>query len=140
MLIGAASCGDSTPLREDSTPFLAFRPVSIEPQPGFERFTLNDEIVYLDPQPVLTDEDVTLLESTVRDDGLLLELHLTDAARARLSDYTRQNMGTRLALVLDAEIRSAPVIASEIQSPLQAKLNMDQSAGEELAAQIRARW
>ena len=140
VLIGAASCGELAPIMEDSGHFLEFRSVSSEPQPGFERFTLNDEVIYLDSQPVLTDQHVASLEPTVRDDGLLLELNLTESGRARLSDYTRQNTGTRLALVLDSEVRSAPVIASEIQSPLQIKLTLNPSARDELAAQIRARW
>jgi preprotein translocase subunit SecD len=140
VLAGVVSCGELTPIMEDSGHFLEFRSVSSEPKPGFERFTLNDEVVYLDSQPVVTDQHVASLEPTVRDDGLLLELNLTESGRARLSDYTRQNTGTRLALVLDSEIRSAPVIASEIQSPLQIKLTLDPSASEELATQIRARW
>jgi preprotein translocase subunit SecD len=140
VLTGVASCGELTPVMEDSGHFLEFRSVSTEPRPGFERFTLNDEVVYLDPQPVLTDQHVASLEPTVRDDGLLLELNLTEAGKARFSDYTRQNTGTRLALVLDSEVRSAPVIASEIQSPLQIKLTLNPSARDELAAQIRARW
>jgi preprotein translocase subunit SecD len=43
-----------------------------------------------------------------------IELTLTDAGRKRFADVTRQNIGKRLAIVIDGRVCSAPVIQAEI--------------------------
>jgi SecD/SecF fusion protein len=43
-----------------------------------------------------------------------IEITFTDAGRDQFAEITRQHIGDRLAIVVDGQVREAPVIRSEI--------------------------
>lgn len=68
-----------------------------------------------------------------------IEITLTDAGRKRFAKITRQNIGKRLAIVIDGRVCTAPVIQSEITGGKgQITGNITDQQAEALAAKINA--
>jgi preprotein translocase subunit SecD len=59
-------------------------------------------------------KSATVIEN-IRYNGLFqVEVTLTDEARKRFADFSRQNVGKRIACIIDGQLDSAPVLKSEI--------------------------
>jgi preprotein translocase subunit SecD len=65
---------------------------------------------------VLLDQSA-VMSATVHDDPLgqpQIEIKLNDEGRKRFAEVSRQNLGKRLAIVIDGQLYCAPVIRAEI--------------------------
>jgi SecD/SecF fusion protein len=69
--------------------------------------------------------------------GPIIEFELTDAAGKRFGDVTRNNIGHRLAIVLDGELYSAPNINSEIDNNGEITGHFTQEEAQKLAAVLQ---
>jgi len=67
----------------------------------------------------------------------IIEFELTDAAGKRFGDVTRNNIGHRLAIVLDGELYSAPNINSEIDNNGEITGHFTQEEAQKLAAVLQ---
>jgi preprotein translocase subunit SecD len=105
-----------------------------------EHAEFDGEILYLESDAVITDSDLRNVRASSRGDRLLVELELTPAAARQVQAVTRLHVGKRMAFLVDSEVRSAPVIASAVSSPLQAAIEVGESEQERILERIRARW
>jgi len=75
-------------------------------------------------------------------DGLgnpIINIAFTDAGRERFAAISRQNIGKRLAIVINGQVRSAPVINSEITGgKVQISGRFSEPEAKKLAAEISA--
>jgi SecD/SecF fusion protein len=67
----------------------------------------------------------------------IIEFTLTDAAGRRFGDVTRNNIGRRLAIVLDGQLYSAPNINSEIDNRGEITGHFTQEEAQKLAAVLQ---
>lgn len=67
--------------------------------------------LWVAPQPALTEADVQTAELAVTPDGQpAVVLTLTDDGRAVLAELTRTYLGRPLAILVDGEVRLAPIV------------------------------
>lgn len=96
---------------------------------------LNDE-----PYPtILTNADVFYAQALLNMvDGYDIQVNLTEEAAARFGDFTEANIGTPLAIVLDGQVLSIPIVQSRIESPVLITGDFTQTEAEVLAAQLNS--
>ena len=144
MALSSSGCGAGPEIREavvEQEPLIELRLVRDDEGPGLTSNELDGETLYLEANAVLSDQDFEGVRTTIRSDQLYLELQLTGEARERLMAVTADEIGTRLAILIESEVRSAPTIRDVIDN---ARSTMVIPASEEearrLAALIDARW
>jgi len=75
----------------------------------------GDSMLYLNPQPIVTRDDLTGVQAGANQQGQgLLALMITDDARNRLEDLTGRNPNKRLALVVGRTLMAAPSYAEPV--------------------------
>ena len=68
-----------------------------------------------------------------------VEISFTDDARKRFADFSRQNVGQRIACIVDGRIDSAPVIAAEISGgKVWVGSSQSEQKAKDMAAKINA--
>lgn len=71
--------------------------------------------VWVNPQALLTERDVAASELAMTPDGEpAVILTLSDSGRETLADLTRQSLMQPLAIVLDGELRLAPIVREPV--------------------------
>ena len=71
--------------------------------------------LWVAPQPVLTEADVQQAEMAFTPDGQpAVILTLTDEGRATLAAVTRTHLGQPLAILVDGELRLAPIVEEPV--------------------------
>lgn len=77
----------------------------------------TDSKLYLDPQPVVTRNDLTGVQAGSNQEGHgLLALMISDDARSRLEELTTRYPNKRLALVVGRTLMAAPAYADSVNS------------------------
>ena len=75
-----------------------------------------DEAVFVAPKPVLTGRDIEKVSFFKDETGRpAVGFTLTDKGSAKMWKATSQNIGKRLAILLDGKVVSAPIITSGIK-------------------------
>jgi len=74
----------------------------------------SDQKVYFHNQAVLTNAHITSAEVTKSPYGLQIEIVFTKEGQALLAKVTRENINKPLAIIVDNEVISAPIIRAEI--------------------------
>lgn len=78
-------------------------------QPGWAVIKLQSGTLYVDPQPVITRDDLSDIRAGASKEGVgLLALGLNEAGQAKVLHVTTQNPDKRLALVVGHTMLSAP--------------------------------
>ena len=143
ILVGIAACGakDSTPAPSEPG-LIEFRLVEDVPSEGSQQAVLNGERLNLSPTPVVSDADIQAVAPEIRSGGLILSVELNEKGQQRIRRATGENIGRRMAFILDGKIRSAPVIRDTLSGeiPLAVSMETSQSEAESLATKIRSRW
>ncbi len=88
------------------------------PAGNWKKHTLpdTDEAVFVSPKPVLTGRDIKKVSFSKDDNGHpTVGFTLTDDGSAKMWAATSQNIGKRLAILLDGKVVSAPTIRSGIK-------------------------
>lgn len=71
--------------------------------------------LWVNPQALLTERDVAASELAMTPDGQpAVILTLSDSGRETLADLTRQSLMQPLAIVLDGELRLAPIVREPV--------------------------
>lgn len=74
-----------------------------------------DSTLYLNPQPVVTRDDLTGVQAGTNQQGQgLLALMLSDEGRRKLQDLTTNNPNKRLALVVGSTLMAAPTYSAPV--------------------------
>lgn len=120
---------------------IEFRLAHDTPAAGRESVDLDGETLYLESAPIVSDDDFLSVRPDVRESGLLLAIEMLPDAAARLGALTAAHAGERMALVVDARVRSAPPIVSAGGSPrMQVALDVPKRDIDRIVSLIRARW
>lgn len=72
--------------------------------------------IFLAPQAVLTERDIASARAFHGDRGSFVELTLNRRGSPQLARVTRQNIGRRLAILVNGRLVTAPLIDQEINS------------------------
>jgi preprotein translocase subunit SecD len=133
VLLALASCRSSEPHRKVTGPpaaqppagasrsALELRLVLDEPAPG--SFELTDEAgktLILSPDAVVTERDIVMAEvvHSATLGASSVSVHFSPEAAERLRKVSGENVGRRMAFVLDGKIFMAPFIRSTFASPV----------------------
>lgn len=77
--------------------------------------TLNDTTTILTSRtPLVATGDITSATASQADDQWVLNFTVTDGAAKRVQEFTKQNVGRNLALVVDGKVHDTPRIAGAI--------------------------
>jgi hypothetical protein len=144
ILVSLGACGSesgSPTLESDVGPIIDVRVVPAEVGSGLEPVVFEGETLQLEPASLITDSDLVYVEPSVGDSDLLLHLELRPEAAERMGARTRDEIGGRLAIFVDGQLREAPEIVSAVGST---RVSMGFPATEEEALRIsdliRSRW
>lgn len=107
----------SQPGAEQGIPVAVFLADMVQ-QDGWREVPVGtDSRLYLDPQPVVTRDDLTGVQAGSNQEGQgLLALMINDNARLRLEDLTTRYPNKRLALVVGRTLMAAPAYADSVNS------------------------
>jgi preprotein translocase subunit SecD len=95
----------------------------------------------LDRAPIVTGQDLvsaTPEPSTNYPGQYEVAFHLSTAAASRFGPFTQNNIGHRMAIVLDHKVDTAPVINGRIEDSGVIEGNFSQESAQELALVLRA--
>ncbi|HEY4880258.1 MAG TPA: protein translocase subunit SecD [Candidatus Acidoferrales bacterium] len=95
----------------------------------------------LDRAPVVTGQDLrgaTPAPDTNNPSAYQVHFELSTAAAARFGPFTESNIGRRMAIVLDHQVYSAPVIQGRIDDNGEITGNFNQDSAHDLALVLRA--
>lgn len=83
---------------------------------GNRQGTEGKEVLYVQKAVLLDQTDLRSAAVNTNTPGgaPVIEITFTDSGAKRFSKVTRQNIGRRLAIVIDGQVYSAPVIRTEI--------------------------
>jgi preprotein translocase subunit SecD len=101
------------------------------------------QLVYyiLDRAPVVTGQDLvgaTPQPSTEYPGQFEINFHLSTAAAARFGPFTENNIGKAMAIVLDHQVYTAPVIRGRIEDNGEISGNFSEDAAKDLALVLKA--
>jgi preprotein translocase subunit SecD len=84
-------------------------------QSGRTPVAIQSGALYVNPQPVITRDDLSGIQAGSNKQGEgLLALQLNDAGKARITDVTTKNPNKRLALVVGRTMMAAPSYSSPV--------------------------
>ena len=113
--------------------------------PGKAESTAPDQpeqVFYiLDRAPIVTGQDVRGAQpqpSTENPGFYEVNFHLSTAAAARFGPFTEANIGRKMAIVLEHQVTSAPVIQSRIEDQGRITGQFSQQSAQDLALVLRA--
>ena len=99
--------------------------------------TLNDTTTVLISQtPLVATGDITGATAAQADDQWALNFTVTDGAAKRVHEFTKQNVGRTLALVVDGKVHGTPRIAAAIIGNRYLIDGFNKADAERLAAAI----
>ncbi|RMH07891.1 MAG: protein translocase subunit SecD [Aquificota bacterium] len=99
----------------------------------------NSEWFLVEKTPVITGADLKTAYTSTDEFGMpAVAFELTDKGSQTFAKATEENIGRRLAIVLDKKVYSAPVIRSRISDKGQISGNFTQEEAKELAIVLRS--
>ena len=99
--------------------------------------TLNDTTTILTSRtPLVATGDITSATVSQADDQWALNFTVTDSAAKRVHEFTKQNVGRTLALVVDGKVHGTPRIAAAIIGNRYLIDGFNKADAERLAAAI----
>jgi preprotein translocase subunit SecD len=131
---------DSGAEQAGSTSLIELRLVRDVDAPGLHAVEYDGETMYVEPVPVLSDRDLASVEPSVQPGELMLHIRLTPEAAERIASVSSEEIGSRVAIIIDSKVRSAPVIRDRIGHRADIMIGASQEAATRLAAIVRARW
>jgi outer membrane lipoprotein-sorting protein len=121
------------------TILLEFRAVSDELIPGWHRQTLDGKTLYLSPQVALANADVARAWYDPADHEHRIGLAMTEPGAIKLAKLSRQRIGQRIAIMLDGDIVTAPIIQGVISERALIHGDFTEEEARALAAGITGR-
>lgn len=95
--------------------------------------------IYLDPEVVLTNRDITETRVVTLSGGFGIEVHFTEGGAAKLRAATEGGLGRLLAIIVDGKVLAAPIIRSPVAQIGVLGGTFTRQEAERLAAGIRER-
>ena len=139
VLVGAVACQNpATPIAAVS---VEFRPTFDEPAEGLTPMVAvsSDVTIYVSDEVVLTNEDIRSATARRSDEmGPSVFVRLTEEASERFGDATEAMINKKLAILLDGEVVSAPVVRSRITTSVQITGDFSEEEAERIADGLNA--
>lgn len=116
------------------------------PRAGLTAAMVRDlgDTVYLHPQVELLNAHIDRVTSVETADGLILNFRMTGEGRERLGRVTADNLGHRLAILIDSEVFSAPAIVQAIEPmpeiPGQVRVSLPDEQARRLVKAVSQTW
>lgn len=85
-----------------------------EPEAGFHMWDENGDL-YVENRSIVSDLDIEDARASVGTPGLRVELWLTEDGARRLEQATKENVGQRIAVVINGELIAAPRIMEPLR-------------------------
>jgi hypothetical protein len=138
----AQSSGGQVALQE---PIIQLRLAQDAPAPGFVRMELRSGkgTVYVAERSMVSDDDIERVRVRPTPNGLLLDVHYSPAAGARLLEATTEGVGRlQVAVLIQSRLTAASPIASPVGGLGRVTIAFDvpPESGKAIAAAIAARW
>ena len=124
-----------------SASILELRLVHPEPNSSSIPIEFESSLLHLDPQPVMSDRDIVSARPSEGPNQVILAIELTGDAAARMGRVTSENIGSRLAVLIDGQVVSAVVIQSGHAMP-DVQLAVPRAAAEaaRLSSRVLGKW
>jgi preprotein translocase subunit SecD len=117
---------------------IAFHLASPQEQPGWMQLTDDAGTpLFISLAPFLTDADVRSAAAFHGRSGSFVQLQLSGIGGQRLQEITRDNVGKRIAILVDGQLVASPLIRDEIaggKATISANFSRDEA--EKLAARL----
>ena len=117
LVIIAILAGCSTTRSRNASVRIEFRPGSQEPEPGLTAMTLpsSGKQIYISENVVLSNSDIDSASVSLGPNGQpMISIVFTKVGAKRFAEVTEQNIGKPLAILIDGELLSAPIIEESI--------------------------
>jgi hypothetical protein len=108
---------------------------------GLDRVDFEGDPLYVEPESVIADPDLTTVRPHRRGDQLILDMELESSAVQRLNAALRQAAGGRLVVMINSEVRAAPIIVgTEVGPRVQSALTVGPADADRITQGILTRW
>jgi preprotein translocase subunit SecD len=106
----------STPPSASPRVLLEFRPATYEQAPGMSERTIkgSDQKIWIAGQAILANDDVASARASTTPYGAQVELAFTRDGARRFAVATEQNLMKPIAILVDGEVLSAPIVREKI--------------------------
>lgn len=139
LLMACGSRAAQSPLNSSS--ILEFRLVHPEQSSSSIPVQFESSLLHLDPRPVVSDRDIVSARPIERSDQVILSLELTSDAAARMGRVTSENIGSRMALLINGQVISVVVIQSAVaMRNVQVAVPRPAAEAARLSSRIHAKW
>jgi preprotein translocase subunit SecD len=110
----APKAAEQAPAERQGAPVAVFL-ADTQEQPGWRQVKIQAGTLFINPQPVLTREDLQDVQAgTSRQGEGLLALGLTELGKKKVADITAANPNKRLALVVGRTLLAAPGYTAQV--------------------------
>jgi preprotein translocase subunit SecD len=75
----------------------------------------NGEAIWISPEAIMTNDDVRLAEVRMIDNNFYVDFEFTEDGAKILANLTKSHIGTIMAMMVDGQIVSSPVIKNRIK-------------------------
>ncbi|HET7551319.1 MAG TPA: hypothetical protein VFK04_08510 [Gemmatimonadaceae bacterium] len=126
-----------------SEPMIDWRIASTSPAKGWEPMKLAaaDTTYYVSDSSILSDADITDVQSKIIDKGLLLDIHLTPEGKSRFEKGTSSHIDDRVAIIMNSRFINAPIIKTPMTTDkITMLVPLSEADSKEMAAALTARW
>lgn len=107
-------------------------------QPGLQKMTSKQgQTAYVAAETLLDERAIQAARALHSPQGHVVELEFTAPAAAELAAITRAHRGELLAFIVDGELISAPLIASEVGKLAYLSGDFSAAQAEDLARRVR---
>jgi len=131
------ACATAGPEAVASCPVIEMNAVADTPTDSSKAVALNDTTtILMSRTPLVATGDITGATASLTEDEWVLNFTVTDSAAMRVHEFTKQNIGRNLALVVDGKVHGTPRIASAIIGNGYRIEGFNQAEAERLATAI----
>lgn len=119
--LGEVKAFPSSVLPDEKEAQLSFKIVKAQDEPAeqLEKRTIfkEDESIYIDPEPLLTNTDIRDVSAVYisSGEGFYVEIKFNERGREKFEKITEDLVGQHLAIMIDDEVFSAPVVQEPIR-------------------------
>jgi preprotein translocase subunit SecD len=140
--VAVAACGVAEPGTDpDTESLLEVRLASLDSVRGFHSVMFEGEVLYLAPEPVLSDADWLSVQPVVRENAVILSVQCTDEAANRMRIVTQEHIDKPVATLWRSEVRTVAIVRNAVScSPATIALPFKEGEAETIAETVRQRW
>lgn len=129
------SLGGTVPFNKRVFPYTERDETATSAQPAQKQFLIVDYPPIIEGSEI---RDANAVSRTGTDGDFQISFNLKPAGAQKFGEWTARNIGTNLAIVLNGEVKSAPVIRSQITDSGQIEGRFTRQSAEDLALSLKS--